>query len=240
MGQGGAMDAELAIQIARALIKAGAVTVNFENPVKYVSGILSPVYTDCRRVQGVPSSREVIVTALVRKLRRNLDFDAIAGVQNAAIPHSAVVANALGVPHFSVRTKLKDHGKPVWIEGGDPRGMRVKVIEDVLTSGKSTLDAIARLEEAGATVTGAIGILSYNPVPVMDKFRARGLTCEILTTLGNVLAAMKQMGILSAADADEVKTWHANQQGWFADYTARQAMAAEAAIAAATESATAT
>ena len=148
-----AADGATGTDVARALLEAGAVTVRPDEPVTFRSGLRSPVYVDNRRLIFHPGAWRVVVEALavqVRSLRPPTEV--VAGVESAGIPHSSAVAFATGLPSVFVRKEAKDHGLARRIEGGEVAGLRTVLVEDMVTTGGSSLSAVAALRAAGATV----------------------------------------------------------------------------------------
>ena len=149
--------------VAKQLLDIKAVKLNPENPFTWASGWKSPIYCDNRKVLSYPAARKVVYEAFVEVIKKNFkDVDVIAGVATGAIAYGMMVAEVLGKPYVYVRPKPKDHGTGAQVEGDLPEKARVVVVEDLISTGGSSLAAVDALQKAGANVLGMVAIFTYN------------------------------------------------------------------------------
>lgn len=200
-------------QIAEALLKIEAVTLSPENPYTWSSGLKSPIYCDNRLTLSHPEVRNLIVDALVEAIRP-LDVDVIAGTATAGIPHATLVADRLGLPLVYVRSSAKGHGKGNLIEGRFERGARVVVIEDLLSTGESSIKAARAVETAGGKVVKIQAIFSYSLNRLAINLLDSGLTADALTTLSDLLDVAVKKRIIREDEAASLRDWRTNPTGW--------------------------
>lgn len=148
-------------EIARRLLEIKAVKLSPRRPFTWASGIQSPIYCDNRMVLSFPEARNEIKAALAAASGQFGEFDVVAGVATAGIAHGTLLADALEAPFIYVRSKAKQHGRQNQIEGASPQGKRVLVVEDLISTGGSSLQAIEALRQAGAQVVGCLAIFTY-------------------------------------------------------------------------------
>ncbi|HCK0301794.1 TPA: orotate phosphoribosyltransferase, partial [Listeria innocua] len=149
-------------QVAEQLLEIKAVFLKPNEPFTWASGIKSPIYCDNRLTLGFPKVRQFIAKSLADKIKENFgEVDVVAGTATAGIPHAAWVSDLLDLPMVYVRSKAKEHGKGNQIEGPLTKGQKVVVIEDLISTGGSSLKAVEALEEAGAEVLGIAAIFTY-------------------------------------------------------------------------------
>jgi orotate phosphoribosyltransferase len=205
------------VAVARALLEAGCIVVRPESPVTFTSGLRSPVYVDNRRLISHPRPWRVVVEALVAASRRLvLPAEIVAGVESSGIPHSSAVAFAAGLPSVFVRKAARDHGMSRRIEGGDVAGRRVVLIEDMVTTGGSSLSAIEALRGADATVSDCLAIVSYGFPEAVGAFADAGVSLAVLTTFKTVLDEAVATGGVKMGAAAVVQDWLADPHGWTA------------------------
>lgn len=185
------------MSIAALLLKHGAVALRPSKPFVWASGIRSPIYCDNRILLSYPKTRDLVIDGFIALIRKHgIRFDAIAGIATAGIPLASILADRLRKPLLYVRSAPKAHGKGNQIEGRFEKGSRILVIEDLVSTGKSSLDAIAALKKAGAKVNDCLAIFSYG-FPVSQKaFRKARCRLRTLTDLDELLRvaiAMKKI-----------------------------------------------
>lgn len=197
-------------EVARALLEIGAVGFNPQQPITFKSGIRSPVYVDNRRLPFHPAQWRIVIDGFARLIEHEkLDFDVIAGIEAAGIPHSAALAYTLGKPSIFVRKQAKEHGTRSRIEGGDVAGLRVLLVEDLVTTGGSSLAGVAALREAGAICDDCLAIISYGFEEARLAFRDAGVRLHTLTAFDQIL---HEAG--SRVDAAVVLDWLRDPRGW--------------------------
>ena len=173
---------------AQLLLEAHAVMLNLETPFRYASGILSPIYCDNRVLISDPGRRAELVTGLVELARAHApDADVISGTATAGIPWAAWVADRLDKPMVYVRAAAKEHGRGQRIEGRLASPARVLVVEDLVSTGGSSLSTVEALREAGSDVLGVIAIFSYGLRRATAGFAAAGVPVYSLTGLRTLL-----------------------------------------------------
>jgi orotate phosphoribosyltransferase len=144
----------------------------------------------------------------------NIPCDVVAGVEAAGIPHSAALGFRIGKPSVFVRKQAKEHGMKKLVEGGDVTGRHIVLVEDLVTTGGSSLAAVEQLRAEGAIVNDCLAIVSYGFAEAAEKFAAANVKLHTLTTFSEVLDAASAAGRVSQADAAEVRTWFGNPRGW--------------------------
>ncbi|WP_214813449.1 orotate phosphoribosyltransferase [Exiguobacterium sp. s196] len=200
-------------QIAEALLQIEAVTLSPTEPYTWSSGLKSPIYCDNRLTLSFPNVRQVIVDGLVKSVNPT-EVDVIAGTATAGIPHGALLADRLGLPFIYVRSSAKGHGKGNQIEGRLEAGARVLVIEDLLSTGMSSIDAAKAIRQAGGDVIGIQAIFSYG-LPVLQKNLADAdLTATSLTTFSELIEVAKNTGVLNRSELDSLRDWQEDPRAW--------------------------
>lgn len=212
------MNAATKRSIASVLLDIGAVGFTPETPITFKSGIRSPVYVDNRRLTFHPQAWRVVIEGFVSTIdARALEFAALAGVALGGVAHCAAIAWQVGKPAVFVRKETKTHGAGKRIEGGDIDGLRVLLVEDLVTTGGSSLSGVAALRDAGATVADVCAIVSYEFDDADAAFADAGLRLHTLTDFSAILHAARESGRLDAAQEDIVRGWLANPHNWGRD-----------------------
>lgn len=201
--------------IARHLLEVKAVRLQPENPFTWSSGWKSPIYCDNRVTLAFPAVRTYIKNALADAIRQQFPgVQAIAGVATAGIPQGALVADVLGLPYCYVRPEPKNHGMGKQIEGQLEAGQSVVVIEDLISTGGSSLKVVDALRAAGAEVLGMAAIFTYG-FPVADKnFADKGVTLVCLSDYNALLTEAEAMNYISADALDSLASWRENPADW--------------------------
>ena len=207
--------------IAQAILEIGAAGFCASRPITFKSGIVSPVYCDNRRFPFWPEQWKRVIQSFATLVGDSIACDVIAGVEAAGIPHSAALGYATGKPSVFVRKQAKEHGTKKLVEGGDVAGRRVVLVEDLVTTGMSSLAAIDVLRGEGATVTDCLAIISYGFPEAAEKFAAAGVTLHALTTFAEVLEAAEARQQISSSDADQVREWLRDPRAWRSEAGAR-------------------
>jgi len=207
--------AETAERVAKNLLQIKAIKLNNSNPFTWASGLKSPIYCDNRIALSYPKIRTFIRQELVKSITEKFgDVDVIAGVATAGIPQGALVAQEMGLPFIYVRSSKKSHGMTNMIEGVLHSGQSVMVVEDLISTGKSSLAAVDALQEAGANVKGMVSIFTYG-LPIADE-NFKKAKCK-LVSLSNYEYLVKT-GIaensISEKDQDSLLKWKENPKAW--------------------------
>lgn len=202
-------------KIAEYLLKIKAVRLSIEEPFTWSSGWKSPIYCDNRQTLSHPDIRSDITAAFVREIReRYPNLTGVAGVATGAIALGALVADALDLPLIYVRSKAKGHGMQNLVEGQvDPEGKYV-VIEDLISTGKSSVQAVRAVQETGATVLGTIAIFSYGFPKATEAFAETGTSFHTLTNLKDLLQKAEEFDYLRDVEKATVFAWQKDPSTW--------------------------
>lgn len=206
---------EIAKDVAKILLEIKAVTLNPQKPYRYASGILSPIYCDNRLVMSYPDRRRKIIDYFAKFVNdRNLDFDIIAGIASSGIPHAAWLAEKLGKPMIYIRKEAKGHGKENLIEGMMEKGRKVLIVEDLISTGGSSIAGIEAVRSQGGVVEHCLAIFTYEMSKARDAFQ--NAKCELIplsdfTTLIKVADSMKY---ISDGDAAKALEWNKDPPNW--------------------------
>ncbi len=205
----------IAEQVARYLLDIKAVQLNWEKPFRWTSGWLSPIYCDNRLTLSYPEVRQYIKNAFVELASQYFpQTEVIAGVATAGIPQGALIADALDLPFVYVRAKPKEHGKENLIEGVIMPGKRVLIVEDVISTGKSTLQAVEALQEAGFAIAGVVGIFTYGFDFVLQQFAERNIPFYTLSDYAYLLKELNKQQPIADNVMNTLQTWREQPDKW--------------------------
>lgn len=199
--------------IASLLLEASAVKLRVDEPFTLRSGIKSPIYCDNRLLISDVPKRKEIIDAFVLALT-GLDYDVIAGTATAGIPWAAWVAGKLDKPLVYVRSEAKDHGKGARVEGRLEQGTRVVLLEDLVTTGGSSISAVHALRDAGASVTDVISIVTYELASAKEAFAAAACNLTTLTTYTTLIDAAVAGSYITEDEKTIVAAWRDDPQNW--------------------------
>ncbi|KFL15102.1 orotate phosphoribosyltransferase [Geobacillus stearothermophilus] len=201
--------------IAAKLLEIGAVALQPNEPFTWSSGLKSPIYCDNRLTLAYPDVRRTIADGLAELIRTQFpEADLIAGTATAGIPHAAWVSERLGLPMCYVRSQAKAHGKGKQIEGKAEPGQRVVVIEDLISTGGSSLAAVRALKEAGCEVLGVAAIFTYGLDKAKQAFAAENLPAYTLTDYDTLIETAVRLGAVSEHDLATLRKWRENPEEW--------------------------
>ena len=201
--------------VAKQLLDIKAVKLNVENPFTWASGWKSPIYCDNRKVLSYPAARKVVYEAFVDIIKKNFkDVDVIAGVATGAIAYGMMVAEVLGKPFVYVRPKPKDHGTGAQVEGDLPQSARVVVVEDLISTGGSSLAAVDALQKNGAIVLGMVAIFTYNFIKSIWAFENANVELHTLSHYEALLEQAVEENYIKAEDMKVLKEWRINPEIW--------------------------
>ena len=201
--------------VAKQLLDIKAVKLNPENPFTWASGWKSPIYCDNRKVLSYPAARKVVYEAFVEIIKKNFkDVDVIAGVATGAIAYGMMVAEVLGLPFVYVRPKPKDHGTGSQVEGDLPEKARVVVVEDLISTGGSSLAAVDALQKAGANVLGMVAIFTYNFIKSRRAFENANVELHTLSHYEALLETAVEENYIKPEYLDVLKEWRINPEIW--------------------------
>lgn len=202
-------------KIARALLAVNAVGFVKGEPIRFKSGILSPVYVDNRKLPSFPKQWKTILSGKKKLLKsKRINFDIIAGIESAGIPHSAALGFYLNKPSVFVRKQEKDHGTKKRVEGGSVVGKRVLLIEDLVTMGGSSLSGVDALRVEGAKVTDCLVIVNYGFSESSDAFKKANVKLHALVPFQVILKEAVALEKCTKEEAEEVKRWYKNPWLW--------------------------
>ena len=211
---------ETALALANFLLQIKAIKLNPASPFTWASGLKSPIYCDNRITLSYPEIRTFIREAFVKKcIERYGKPDLIAGVATGGIPQGALVAQDLGLPFCYVRSEAKSHGLNNQVEGIVPQGASVVVIEDLVSTGKSSLAAVEALREKGANVKGMMAIFTYQLDAATEAFKKAN--CD-LVTISNYEALIKKAVEENYVSDDQLASlieWRKSPQKWSDDHS---------------------
>lgn len=201
--------------VAKSLLDIKAVLLRPNEPFTWASGWLSPIYCDNRRLLSYPQARENVCRWMADIIKEKYaDADVIAGVATGAIAHGYLVAHMLQKPFVYVRPKPKDHGTGSQIEGILPAGSKVVVVEDLISTGKSSLAAVHSLYEAGADVLGMVAIFSYNFNHARKAFEDADVELTTLSNYDTLISVAHQIGYVRDEDMNILKEWRYSPSTW--------------------------
>ena len=203
----------LSRQVARELLRIKAVKLSPQTPFTWASGILSPIYCDNRIILSYPSARDIIKNAFV-EISQTFDFEVVAGVATAGIPHGALLADAIGKPFIYVRDKAKGHGRQNQIEGEVQAGQKVLVIEDLISTGGSSIKAVHALKEIGCEVVGTLAIFSYLFEEATAIFQAENVPLSTLSNYDILLEEAAALQYITENDLETLRAWRKNPKEW--------------------------
>ena len=208
-------DIDIAKQIAKSLLQINAIILQPNDPFRWASGWNSPIYCDNRKTLSHPKIRSYIKREISNVIMKHYKGSkVIAGVATAGIPHGSLVADELGVPFIYVRSKAKKHGKKNQIEGFYKKDQSVILIEDLISSGKSSLDAAAALKEAGMYVKGMVSIFSYGFDKAAENFKNANYEYISLCDYNTLLIEAIQQKYIKENDLPILKEWRQNPACW--------------------------
>lgn len=203
-------------RIAELLVDIGAVKLSIDPPFTWTSGIKSPIYCDNRMIYSHPDARDFVVNALVERVKTlHVHPDCIAGTATAAIGWGALVADRLDLPFVYVRSKAKEHGAQKRIEGDLKPGQDVVVIEDLISTGGSSISTVEALRGEGeATVTDIVSIFTYEMVVAGEKAQDAGVKYHPITTFGTLLDVALEQGRLGTEEIEKIAKFAENPKIW--------------------------
>lgn len=201
--------------IAKALLDIGAVGFAPYAPITFKSGIVSPVYVDNRRLIYHPKHWHIIIDGFASAIRDlSLNFDIVAGVAVGGVPHSSALAYVLRKPAVFIRKESKGHGKAQRIEGGEVSAKRVLLLEDLVTTGGSSLSAVAALRDADAVVSDVIAIVSYGFPQAAKAFEAAATNLHTLTDFMTILDLALEQNLYNGDEVDVIRAWFRDPHAW--------------------------
>lgn len=204
--------------VAEKLLTIKAVKLQPTNPFTWASGWKSPIYCDNRKTLSFPAVRNLIKVELSRTILENFEnVDMIAGVATGAIAQGALVAEELGLPFIYVRSAPKDHGLANLIEGEMKPGQRVLVVEDLISTGGSSLKAVEAIKQAGGIVVGMVAIFTYDFPIAKEQFAKAGVNLITLSNYNAVVDTALEINYIDAENITTLKEWRKDPASWGAN-----------------------
>jgi len=200
---------------AEYLLQINAIKLQPSNPFTWASGWKSPIYCDNRKTLSFPEVRSYIrdsFCSLIKDLYPQADI--IAGVATGAIAHGALVADKLGLPFIYIRSGAKEHGLGNQIEGYFEEGQKIVVIEDLISTGGSSLNAVTALRESGCDVLGMAAIFTYEFKKASDAFAAANCRLNTLSSYSVLVETALKTGYISQAEVETLKKWRVDPANW--------------------------
>ena len=206
---------EISKAIAKDLLTIEAVFLRPKEPFTWASGIKSPIYCDNRMTMSYPAVRKAIASGLAAQIKEHFpDVEVIAGTATAGIPHVAWVADILDLPMVYIRSKAKDHGKGNQIEGRITEGQKMVVIEDLISTGGSVLEACEAAAREGANVLGVAAIFTYELPQGLTNFEKAQLPLVTLTNYSTMIDTALEMDYIGKEDIALLQQWKQSPQTW--------------------------
>ena len=201
-------------KVAALLFESGAITFRTSRPFKFTSGILSPVYSDNRLLISDVKKREGITDFFIERIKKLKKFDVIAAVATAGIPHASFVAQKLKLPLVYVRTSKKGHGLENQVEGRIKRGQTAVVIEDLVSTGQSSTQAVKALRKLGANADNLLAIFTYNLNAANENFKKNKINFQALCNLETAAGVAKENGYLKKEQVKTILEWAKDPKNW--------------------------
>jgi len=209
------MEPSISHQVAAKLLQIKAIRLNLENPYTWASGWKSPIYCDNRLSLSYADIRGFIKNELKELIQREFhDVEAIAGVATAGIPQGALVADALELPFLYVRSKPKGHGMTNMIEGVAQAGQKVVLVEDLISTGGSSIKAAVALRDAGIDVLGMVSIFTYGFDIATQNFASEGLKVATLSNYNDMIEEAVASNYVSTSEVASLKAWRQDPASW--------------------------
>lgn len=208
-------DEQTAKETAELLLQINAIKLQPNDPFTWASGWKSPIYCDNRIVLSYPPIRNYIRSTMANNIENTFGKpDVIAGVATGAIGIGVLVAEYLGLPFIYVRPEAKEHGRKNQIEGSIEPGLTVVVIEDLISTGKSSLNAVKALRDAQVNIKGMVAIFSYGFETASTNFEAEKVSLYTLSNYENLLDQALKTKYITAKEKEILTTWSANPSEW--------------------------
>lgn len=201
--------------LAEKLMRINAIKLQPDSPFSWATGWQSPIYTDLRMTLSYPEVRNLIKVEMARLIMENFgDAEVIAGIATGAIAHGALVADSLAMPFVYVRSTPKDHGLENLIEGELKPGMKVVVVEDLISTGGSSLKAVEAIRNNGCEVIGMVAAYTYGFDVATEAFRQAKVELVTLTNYEAVVAEAARIGYIQESDIQILNQWRRDPANW--------------------------
>ena len=202
-------------KIAEILLELEAVKLSTEPPFKWTSGILSPIYTDNRVLMSFPKQREIVIDAFIKLIKKNrIEFDGVAGTATAGIPWAAWITQKLDRPMIFVRKKSKEHGMQNLVEGVIEKGKNYLVVEDLVSTGGSSINTINGVRQQEGVVTDCLSIFTYELESAKNNFELASVKLSELTNFTSLVNKAKQENHISEEQLNNILQWKDDPEIW--------------------------
>ncbi len=208
-------DKDIAIKTAELLLQIKAIKLQPQDPFTWASGWRSPIYCDNRVTLSYPAIRNFLREHLSRQIEKvHGRPDVIAGVATGAIGMGMLVADYMNLPFIYIRPEAKKHGRQNKIEGHLDSGQKVVVVEDLISTGMSSLNAVDALKEAGATVKGMVALFSYGFQSTVERFAQQNIELTILSDYDHLIQQAIQAGHFTETEINLLQSWRSDPANW--------------------------
>ncbi len=201
-------------EIAQRLLQIKAIKLSPQKPFTWASGLKSPIYCDNRLIPSYPEIRKVVLEGFINKAKVFEPFDVVAGIATGGIPYGTLLADRLNLPFVYVRSKAKEHGHQNLVEGELPTGARVLVIEDLISTGGSSLSAVKAIRTKGVHVVGVLAVFTYGFEQATESFAAASCPLDTLTNYTVLLEEALKTRYIQSEDLETLKEWRQNPKDW--------------------------
>ncbi|HOU98213.1 MAG TPA: orotate phosphoribosyltransferase [Bacteroidales bacterium] len=209
------MSQELKVEIAKNLLQIKAIKLNVEQPFTWASGWKSPIYCDNRKTYFYPELRRIIAKGFVQTIKQYYpNVEVIAGVATGAIAYGIMVAEEMNLPYVYVRSEPKKHGLENLIEGENPKGKKVVVIEDLLSTGGSSLKVVQALRDAEAEVLGLTAIFTYQFDAAINAFKEKQCDYHTLSNYETLIKTAIEMNYVEQHHLETLSEWRKSPGTW--------------------------
>ena len=207
----------MADKVAEILLKINAVVLRTKPPFRWASGILSPIYTDNRLLMSYPKDRDFIVNSFIKMIRKEkIKCNGFAGTATAGIPWAAWIAQKMNKPMVFVRQESKEHGKENKVEGVIEKGKTYVVVEDLISTGGSSLNTINAVREKNGIVENCIAIFNYELEKSGNNFESSNVRLHTLTNFTNLIKTAVAKKYIARDELSHIMDWKKNPEGWVA------------------------
>lgn len=201
--------------VAEKLLQINAIRLNIQTPFTWASGWKSPIYCDNRRILSFPYERDFIKSEMSNLVFEKFpEAEVIAGVATAGIPHGALVADQIKLPFIYVRSKAKGHGLGNRIEGVLEPGVKIVVIEDLVSTGGSSLEACKAIREAGGEIIGLVSVFNYGFPVAAKAFEDAGIPCYSLSNYKVLIGVALEKGLIDEEQMETLNSWREAPEQW--------------------------
>ncbi len=204
-------------KIAEILLNLNVVMLRTKPPFRWVSGILSPIYTDNRLLMSYPKDRDFIINSFIKMIKKEkIKFDGFAGTATAGIPWAAWVAQKMKKPMIYVKSEKKDHGMENMLEGRIEESKVYVVVEDLISTGGSSMSTINAVRAKNGIVENCIAIFTYELEKSRNNFESANVKLHTLTTFTNLIKTAVQKKYIARDQLEHIMDWKKNPEGWVA------------------------